>query len=132
MHFLARKTEKEELMKDLTAESSRQAAGLPTPSIPTHHTGNVPPARPPPPQVQQQAQSSGPSAPAPYPVAMAGMPQPMMGYSYMPPMPASFNPYATLPPGGIPYPTQFTFPQAPGKLLNLNTQKKCFNNFFEF
>jgi len=32
----ARKTEKEELMKDLTAESSRQAAGS-VPSLPTHH-----------------------------------------------------------------------------------------------
>jgi programmed cell death 6-interacting protein len=32
----ARKTEKEELMKDLTAESSRQAAGN-APSIPSHH-----------------------------------------------------------------------------------------------
>lgn len=32
----ARKTEKEELMKDLTAESSRQAAGV-IPAIPTHH-----------------------------------------------------------------------------------------------
>jgi programmed cell death 6-interacting protein len=32
----ARKTEKEELMKDLTAESSRQAAGT-IPAIPTHH-----------------------------------------------------------------------------------------------
>lgn len=48
---------------------------------------------------------------------MQGMPQPVMGYSYMPPMPASFNPYATLPPpGSIPYPNQFSFPQAPGKL----------------
>lgn len=78
---------------------------------------NVPPARPPPPQVQQ-AQTSVPSAP--YPVAMAGMPQPMMGYSFMPPMPASFNPYATLPAGGIPYPNQFSFPQAPGKYIFLN------------
>lgn len=32
----ARKTEKEELMKDLASESSRQAAGV-TPTIPTHH-----------------------------------------------------------------------------------------------
>lgn len=123
-------------MKDLTAESSRQAAGIP--SIPTHHAsqflndvvivwqiinsshsfldtptgqGSAPPARPPPPQISQAA-----SAPAPYPVQMQGMPQPMMGYAYMPPMPASYNPYATLPaPGAIPYPTQFSFPQAPGE-----------------
>jgi programmed cell death 6-interacting protein len=46
---------------------------------------------------------------------MQGMPQPIMGYAnYMPPMPQSFNPYATLPAGGIPYPQQFSFPQAPG------------------
>jgi hypothetical protein len=74
-----------------------------------------PPSRPPPPQISQ-ATTSVPSAPAPYPVQMQGMPQPMMGYSYMTPMPASYNPYATLPaPGAIPYPTQFSFPQAPGK-----------------
>jgi len=57
----------------------------------------------------QQQQAS-----APYPVQMQGMPQPIMGYNFMPPMPASFNPYATLPSGGIPYPQAFNFPQAPG------------------
>lgn len=45
---------------------------------------------------------------------MQGMPQPVMGYNFMPQMPASFNPYATLPTGGIPYPQAFSFPQAPG------------------
>jgi hypothetical protein len=54
------------------------------------------------------------SAPnVPYPVQMAGMPAPYGGYAnFMPPMPTSFNPYATLPMGGIPYPQQFAFPQA--------------------
>lgn len=64
-----------------------------------------------------QAQSSAPAAP--YPVQMQGMPSPYGGYNYMPPMPASFNPYATMPPGGIPYPQAFSFPQAPaqGKII---------------
>ncbi|KAG5675004.1 hypothetical protein PVAND_004944 [Polypedilum vanderplanki] len=108
----ARKTEKEELLKDLTAESSRVASGFQQPTIPSHH-GNAPPARPPPPQVQEST-SAVPAANAPYPVAMPGMPHPMMGYNYMPPLPTSFNPYATLPHGGIPYPTNFSFPQAGG------------------
>lgn len=34
----ARKTEKEELLKDLTAESSRQMGATSTPSVPTHHS----------------------------------------------------------------------------------------------
>lgn len=72
----------------------------------------TPPARPPPPVIQNQ--SSVPSAP--YPVQMQGMPTPFAGYNYMPPMPASFNPYATLPAGGVPYPNAFNFPQAPGKI----------------
>lgn len=114
----ARKTEKEELLKDLTAESSRVASGFQQPHIPTHH-GSGPPPRPPPVNVQEQ-QTAVPAAPqqqqasAPYPVQMQGMPQPIMGYNFMPPMPASFNPYATLPSGGIPYPQAFSFPQAPG------------------
>lgn len=109
----ARKTEKEELMKDLTAETSRVASGFQQPSVPSYQSG--PPARPPPPQVQEQQSAVPASAPnAPYPVQMQGMPAPVMGYNFMPPMPASFNPYATLPAGGIPYPQAFNFPQAPG------------------
>lgn len=44
---------------------------------------------------------------------MQGMPAPYGGYAaYMPPMPTSFNPYATLPGAGMPYPQNFAFPQA--------------------
>lgn len=130
-------------MKDLTAESSRNASGFQQPLIPSHH-GNgeylklnnflfillsfnffkvpdgaaksPPPARPPPPQVQQSqyaVPAAAAAASAPYPMAMQGMPAPIMGYSYMPPLPASFNPYATLPGAGMPYPAAFNFPQAP-------------------
>ncbi|CAG9798578.1 unnamed protein product [Chironomus riparius] len=103
----ARKTEKEELMKDLTAETSRVASGFQQPNIPSHH-GSAPP----PPVPVQEQQSTVPAVP--YPIQMQGMPQPVMGYNFMPQMPASFNPYATLPTGGIPYPQAFSFPQAPG------------------
>ena len=51
---------------------------------------------------------------------MQGMPAPYGVYNYMPPMPASFNPYATLPAGGIPYPNTFNFPQAPGRFSKYN------------
>lgn len=85
----ARKTEKEELMKDLTQQTSRGAPAS-TPSIPKHH-------------------ESAPAAPAqmgnvPYPTQIQGMPVPYGATAatpyptYMPPpMPQSFNPYATLP-----------------------------------
>jgi len=53
-------------------------------------------------------------AQAPYPMQTAGMPMPIQGYGYMPPMPTTFNPYATLPPGGgVIYPAQYSFPQGP-------------------
>lgn len=127
----ARKTEKEELLKDLAAESSRQASG--SIAVPSHlsQTGKyfsficepyhkyflldstrTPPARPPPPTVVQQSQTSIPAAgaSAPYPIQMQTMPIP---YGYTVPMPMSFNPYATLPGAGIPYPQNFTFPQGP-------------------
>ncbi|XP_011205291.2 programmed cell death 6-interacting protein [Bactrocera dorsalis] len=115
----ARKTEKEELLKDLTTESSRPAIG-PTPTLPSHYSstsGNdVSPS---------SSTSSVPDAPAhsagnvPYPHQMQGMPMPYgatpnVPYpTYVPPpMPQGFNPYATLPYPGTPY--QYSgFPQGP-------------------
>lgn len=79
----------------------------------------TPPARPPPPMVQQSQTAIPAGANAPYPVQMQGMPTPFPGYNYMPPMPTSFNPYATMPAGGIPYPQNFNFPQGPGKLRDI-------------
>lgn len=105
-YCFARKTEKEELMKDLTSATSR-AAPPATPSIPQHHAdSNI-----------SATTATGPSAPgsAPYPTQVANMPIPYGASvqapypTYMPPpMPQSFNPYATLP-----YPGAYQFPQAP-------------------
>ncbi|XP_053673122.1 programmed cell death 6-interacting protein [Anopheles nili] len=121
----ARKTEKEELMKDLTHESSRQAQVAVTPVIPTHHTSTTASSSEP---TSSAASAPGASAPtaasapggvaAPYPHQMQGIPMagygggvaPMAGFTgYVPPpMPQGFNPYGTLP-----YPSTYTgFPAA--------------------
>ncbi|XP_017494153.1 PREDICTED: programmed cell death 6-interacting protein [Rhagoletis zephyria] len=116
----ARKTEKEELLKDLTTESSRPAIG-PTPTLPSHYAStsgsDVSPS---------SSASSVPDAPVPssgnvpYPHQMQGMPMPYGAtpgvpyptYVPPPPMPQGFNPYATLPYPGNPY--QYSgFPQGP-------------------
>ncbi|XP_061390157.1 programmed cell death 6-interacting protein [Musca vetustissima] len=111
----ARKTEKEELLKDLTTESSRQAAG-PTPTLPSHYAStsgsgsDLPSSSSPP--------STAPSGNVPYPQAVQGMPMPYGATANVPypayvppPMPQGFNPYATLPyPGSYQYPG---FPQGP-------------------
>lgn len=110
----ARKTEKEELMKDLTQQSSR-AGPTPTPSTPSYHTSekkDVPDAPP-----AQPAPSSAYPGQLPYPVYVQGMPvpygaSPATPYpAYMPPpMPQSYNPYGTMP-----YPAGYSgFPQ-PGQ-----------------
>jgi programmed cell death 6-interacting protein len=91
-YCFARKAEKEELMKDLTRETSRPADTPATPSIPSHHSTGPTPAN-------TAAQSN-----IPYPVQAQGMPIPYGANtqtpypSYAPPpMPQSFNPYATMP-----------------------------------
>lgn len=110
----ARKTEKEELLKDLTTESSRQTPG-PPPPMPSHYastsgsdgtaatTPSVPPSAgnaPYPQQVQGMPVPYGATATTPYPAYVP------------PPMPQGYNPYATLPYPGNPY--QYSgFPQGP-------------------
>lgn len=99
----ARKTEKEELMKDLTQDLSRGPVGLPnTPSSHQDSKKEVPP-RPPPPT----------GASAPYPIAPQGMPVPYGAPGnapypmYVPtPMPQTYNPYATMPYPQNPMPPQ--------------------------
>ncbi|KAI4487732.1 hypothetical protein M0802_011878 [Mischocyttarus mexicanus] len=96
----ARKTEKEELLKDLTTNLSHTGPAT-TPNIPSHHEANA---------SQKQSNPENPGAPnLPYPMQHPGsMPvpygaTPVAPYpTYMPPpMPATYNPYATMP-----YPTQ--------------------------
>lgn len=130
----ARKTEKEELLKDLTQESSRSTPAAP-PATPSYHTdpnststptsstggyhppapGQVPPNLPYPVQVQGMPVPYGANANTPYP-------------SYVPPpMPQGYNPYGTWPgnyqnyqgqvPPGTYQPGQYPqnpFPQQPG------------------
>lgn len=86
----ARRTEKEELLKDLTQEAAR-TEHRPAPPPPAHHT-------------------------LPYPERPQGMPQPYAappaGAPYFAPLPAGYNPYATLP-----YPATYaTLPPHPGYL----------------
>lgn len=118
-YCFARKTEKEELLKDLTTESSRQAAAT-LPSVPAHYastsggssvTGNgflfvsykIEVIHCSFADFSGTAPSAAPSN-IPYPTAMQGMPLPYGATvaapypTYIaPPMPQGFNPYATLP-----------------------------------
>ncbi|KAL1491587.1 hypothetical protein ABEB36_012162 [Hypothenemus hampei] len=122
----ARKTEKEELMKDLTQESSRSTPAV-TPAVPNYYSD--------PPSNNPSASSAGvqPAAPGqappnlPYPVYVQGMPVPYGATnaapypSYVPPpMPQGYNPYGTwpgnyqnFPPSGAAYPPG-NYPQQPG------------------
>ncbi|GLG92649.1 Programmed cell death 6-interacting protein [Gryllus bimaculatus] len=127
----ARRTEKEELLKDLTQEATRGIGAAPTP--PAHHipgpsgitpdARKAPPPRPPPPaapasvvQPEVPAASAAAAAP-PYPLYPGAMPLPYgaaPGAPYPtyvpPPMPAGYNPYGGAP---MPYPQQgyYPFPQ---------------------
>ncbi|XP_053946462.1 programmed cell death 6-interacting protein [Anastrepha ludens] len=115
----ARKTEKEELLKDLTTESSRPTIG-PTPTLPSHYASTSGSDVSPSSSVSSVPDAPTPSAGnVPYPHQMQGMPMPYgatPGVPYPtyvpPPMPQGFNPYATLPYPGTPF--QYSgFPQGP-------------------
>lgn len=94
----ARKTEKEELMKDLTQNLSKVGEAS-SPAVPSH-VANVkkdPPPRPPPPS---QPQAPVYSSTLPYPSQQGVMPMPYAPYAAAPyptPLPMGYNPYATLP-----------------------------------
>ncbi|PBC29144.1 Programmed cell death 6-interacting protein [Apis cerana cerana] len=97
----ARKTEKEELLKDLTTNLSKTES-IPS-NILSHHAGMSG-------QKQSGTEQSGTSQ-LPYPTHFQGMPipygaGPTTPYpAYIPPpMPTTYNPYATMP-----YPTQGTY-----------------------
>lgn len=103
-YCFARKTEKEELMKDLTQQASQAQSAFP--SFPAHMASTS----------STTEQITAPTATiqtTPYPIQSQVMPLP---YGSMPyptyaslPMPQGFNPYATLP-----YPNNYqSFPQVP-------------------
>ncbi|OQR67538.1 programmed cell death 6-interacting protein-like [Tropilaelaps mercedesae] len=104
----ARRTEKEELVKDLTktlaGEASLPAGSLP-PSQPAYHASQTPTPAAPSNAFSAVPTSAPASAPLPYPSQPTGMPQPAYPYPYPAgypiyqiPMPAGYNPYQ-MPPG---------------------------------
>ncbi|XP_023312721.1 programmed cell death 6-interacting protein-like, partial [Anoplophora glabripennis] len=102
----ARKTEKEELLKDLTQASSRSGPA-PTPTTPSYY-GTEPkreaPAAPTPSTPSVPNPTAQVPTTLPYPVYVQGMPVPFGASSSAPypayappPMPQGYNPYGTMP-----------------------------------
>ncbi|XP_053683784.1 programmed cell death 6-interacting protein [Sabethes cyaneus] len=135
-YCFARKTEKDELMKDLTQQASRHVQSA-NPDVPAHMTSTSPPNK-----TTEQSPPAVPLMAAPYPIQSQGMPLPYGVSSNVqfpayvpPPMPQGFNPYATLP-----YPNVYQgFPQAPntayygtypGAYANQQTQQQNANKPF--
>merc|ERR550517_166209 len=116
----ARKTEKEELLKDLSSSMATMSLD-PPPAAPAHHDPPRPPrkadppARPPPPTVS----ASSPAQPSTAPPAAAAAPNPYAGapgplpYPTQPAMPMPYQPYTPMPMGYNPYGYQQP-PQAQG------------------
>ncbi|KAK0171286.1 hypothetical protein PV328_009034 [Microctonus aethiopoides] len=113
----ARKTEKEELLKDLTTNLSH-AGPVATPTIPSHHGASSGSTESGGNQLPYPTQYQG-AMPVPYGATPAA-PYP----TYVPPpMPAAYNPYATMPyPGqaayNYPYQTPQHQQQQPGYNIN--------------
>lgn len=108
----ARRTEKEELMRDLTQGLANMKVGT-TPNTPAHHqeAAKAAPPRPPPPTVpnpyQGAPQAAAPPAQqpgAPAQAPPAGAPYGQAAPSQAPPMYAGPQPGAPQQPGGLPYP----------------------------
>jgi len=116
----ARKTEKEELLKDLSSSMATMSLD-PPPAAPSHHDPSRPPrkadppARPPPPTVSASSSaqpSTAPPAAAAPPNPYAGAPGPLP-YPTQPAMPMPYQPYTPMPMGYNPYGYQQP-PQAQG------------------
>ncbi|KAL3279081.1 hypothetical protein HHI36_016595 [Cryptolaemus montrouzieri] len=121
-YCFARKTEKEELMKDLTLESTKHSAVMPHAPFPkpneSYDKKNSPTT---PPQSQESSAPQAPQAPnLPYPMAVQGMPLPYAASANTPypayappPLPQGYNPY-----GNMQFPNSYNYqggyPQNPG------------------
>lgn len=113
----ARKTEKEELMRDLQQTIANQP-GPAAPNIPAHHTAassdqaKQPPPRPPPPvPAPRSTMAPTPSGPAPPPPSSLPAPTPMAASASAPPHAPPQGPSPSMPypisPQGMPMPTPY-------------------------